>query len=89
MFILLEKDWKVTVATTEKDRTFLEAPVRVVMTTECYNIDAHKLETLVHGFLGYQRLNITLKGHDGQGYKPREWFNVPLIFVFMCKVQKM
>ncbi|HDY7535625.1 GIY-YIG nuclease family protein [Vibrio harveyi] len=65
----------------EKDRTFLEAPVRVVMTTECYNIDAHKLETLVHGFLGYQRLNITLKGHDGQGYKPREWFNVPLATV--------
>jgi hypothetical protein len=65
----------------EKDRTFLEAPVRVVMTTECYNIDAHKLETLVHGFLGYQRLNITLKGHDGQSYKPREWFNVPLATV--------
>ncbi|NGZ67576.1 GIY-YIG nuclease family protein [Vibrio aestuarianus subsp. cardii] len=64
-----------------KDRTFLEAPVRVVMTTECYNIDAHKLETLVHGFLGYQRLNITLKGHDGQSYKPREWFNVPLATV--------
>ncbi|KFI11542.1 hypothetical protein IX95_12840 [Vibrio sp. B183] len=65
----------------EKDRTFLEAPVRVVMITECYNIDAHKLETLVHGFLGYQRLNITLKGHDGQSYKPREWFNVPLATV--------
>ncbi len=65
----------------EKDRTFLEAPVRVVMTTECYNIDAHKLETLVHGFLGYQRLNIALKGHDGQSYKPREWFNVPLATV--------
>lgn len=43
----------------EKDRTCLEAPVRVVMTTECFNIDAHKLETLIHG-LGYRRLNITL-----------------------------
>lgn len=65
----------------EKDRTFLEAPVRVVMTTECYNIDAHKLETLVHGFLGNQRLNITLKGHDGHTYSPREWFHAPLATV--------
>ncbi len=62
----------------EKDRTFLEAPVRVVMTTECYNIDAHKLETLIHGFLGHRRLNITLKGHAGQAYNPKEWFHVPL-----------
>lgn len=62
----------------EKDRTFLEAPVRVVMTTECYNIDAHKLEALIHGFLGHRRLNITLKGHTGQSYNPREWFHVPL-----------
>ena len=62
----------------EKDRTFLEAPVRVVMTTECYNIDAHKLEALIHGFLGHRRLNITLKGPTGQSYNPREWFHVPL-----------
>ncbi|MEA5351800.1 GIY-YIG nuclease family protein [Vibrio parahaemolyticus] len=62
----------------EKDRTFLEAPVRVVMTTECYNIDAYKLEALIHGFLGHRRLNITLKGHTGQSYNPREWFHVPL-----------
>lgn len=62
----------------EKDRTFLEAPVRVVMTTECYNIDAHKLEMLIHGFLGHRRLNIALKGHTGQTYNPKEWFHVPL-----------
>lgn len=62
----------------EKDKTFLEAPVRVVMTTECYNISAQKLEALVHGFLAGQRLNISLRGHDGQIYSPREWFNAPL-----------
>ncbi len=62
----------------ETDKTFLEAPVRVVMTTECYNIDAHKLETLIHGFLGHRRLNVTLKGHTGQSYSPKEWFFVPL-----------
>ncbi|MCD9530358.1 GIY-YIG nuclease family protein [Photobacterium carnosum] len=62
----------------DKDKTFLEAPVRVVMTTECYNIDAHKLETLIHGFLGHRRLNITIEGHAGQTYSPKEWFHVPL-----------
>jgi hypothetical protein len=36
-------------------------------------IDIHKLKTLVHGFLGHQWLNISLKGHNGQSYKPREW----------------
>ncbi len=64
-----------------KDKTFLEAPVRIVMTTQCYNIDAQKLEALVHGFLAAQRLNVHLKGHDGQIYSPREWFHAPLITI--------
>ncbi|HCZ9310683.1 TPA: GIY-YIG nuclease family protein [Citrobacter amalonaticus] len=65
----------------EKDKTFLEAPVRVVMTTQCFNINTHKFETLIHGFLGKQRLNITLRGLDGQTYHPREWFHAPLATV--------
>lgn len=65
----------------EKDKTFLEAPVRIVMTTQCYNINAQKLESLVHGFLGMQRLSITLKGYDGHVYSPREWFYAPLATV--------
>ncbi|MCB5228356.1 GIY-YIG nuclease family protein [Alishewanella sp. 16-MA] len=62
----------------EKDRTFLEAPVRIVATTECFNLNAQKLEALVHGFLAARRLNVTLKSENGQIYTPREWFNVPL-----------
>jgi hypothetical protein len=73
----------------EKDGTFLEAPVRVVMTTECYNIDAHKLETLIHGFLGHRRLNITLKGQTGQTYNPKEWFHAPLNTVLYSNHLKM
>lgn len=62
----------------EKDRTFLEAPVRIVATSQCFNLNAQKLEALVHGFLATRRLNITLKSHTGQVYTPKEWFNVPL-----------
>ncbi|TKI04045.1 GIY-YIG nuclease family protein [Martelella alba] len=62
----------------ETDRTYLEAPVRIVSTSQCFNLNAHKLETLVHGFLATRRLNITLKSTSGQTYTPREWFYVPL-----------
>lgn len=62
----------------EKDKTFLEASVRIVMITQCFNINTHKLEALIHGFLGMQRLNISLRGLDGQTYHPREWFHAPL-----------
>jgi hypothetical protein len=65
----------------EKDRTFLEAPVRIVATSQCFNLNAQKLEALVHGFLAARRLNITLKSHSGQVYTPKEWFNVPLATV--------
>jgi len=65
----------------EKDRTFLEAPVRIVATSQCFNLNAQKLEALVHGFLATRRLNITLKSHTGQVYTPKEWFNAPLITV--------
>ena len=62
----------------EKDSTFMEAPVRIVSTNQCFNLNAQKLEALVHGFLAARRLNVTLKSHSGQIYTPREWFNVPL-----------
>ncbi|WP_254900264.1 GIY-YIG nuclease family protein [Lonsdalea iberica] len=62
----------------EKDR---EVPVRIVATSQCFNLNAQKLEALVHGFLAARRLNITLKSHNGQVYAPRECFNVPLATV--------
>lgn len=65
----------------EKDRTFLLAPVRIVATSQCFNLNAQKLEALVHGFLAARRLNITLKSHNGQIYTPKEWFNVPFATV--------
>ncbi|MFQ2637247.1 GIY-YIG nuclease family protein [Aeromonas caviae] len=65
----------------EKDKTFLQAPVRIITTFQCFNMNTHKLETLVHGFLAKQRLDITLKGVDGTSYAPREWFHTPLATV--------
>lgn len=56
----------------EIDSTFLEAAVRVVSTSHCFNLNAQKLEALVHGFLAARRLNVTLKSHSGQVYTPKE-----------------
>lgn len=62
----------------EKDTTFLEAPVRILGAFECYNLNPHKFETLVHGVLHAQRLQMTLTGKDGKTYHPKEWFSVDL-----------
>lgn len=62
----------------EDDVTFLEAPVKILTTFECFNINPQKFETLIHGFLHAQRLNITLTSRTGKTYRPREWFSVPL-----------
>lgn len=61
-----------------RDIAFLESPVKILATTECYNLNPHRFETLIHGFLHAQRLKMTLIGKDGKAYKPREWFSVPL-----------
>ncbi|MBX6963907.1 GIY-YIG nuclease family protein [Alcaligenes faecalis] len=61
-----------------RDIAFLEAPVKILASIECYNLNPNKFETLIHGFLHAQRLKVTLIGQDGKAYNPREWFAVPL-----------
>ncbi len=62
----------------ERDIAFLEAPVKILASIECYNLNPNKFESLIHGFLHAQRLKMTLVGKDGKTYNPREWFSVPL-----------
>jgi len=62
----------------EKDTTFLEAPVKVLATYDCFNLNPQKFETLIHGVLHAQRLQMALTGKDGKSYHPREWFSVDI-----------
>lgn len=62
----------------EKDTAFLEASVRILGAFDCYNLNPNKFETLVHGVLHAQRLQVTLTGKDGKTYHPKEWFSVDL-----------
>lgn len=60
------------------DTAFLESPVKILASIECFNLNPNKFESLIHGFLHAQRLKMTLTGKDGKAYNPREWFSVPL-----------
>lgn len=62
----------------ERSKTYLEAPVDVMATYECYNANPHAIERLVHAMLASHKLNVTLHSADGRKYRPREWFCVPL-----------
>ncbi len=62
----------------ERDTAFLEAPIKILASMECYNMNPNKFETLIHGFLHAQRLKMTLVGKDGKTYHPKEWFSVSL-----------
>lgn len=62
----------------EKDPTYLEAPVRVLASLDCYNLNPQKVEHLIHAFLSKQRLSMTLISSKGVTYKPTEWFAVDL-----------
>jgi hypothetical protein len=62
----------------ERDTAFLEGPVQKVAEFECYNMNPQRFESLVHGFLAVQRLNVDFAGKDGKNYRPREWFAVSL-----------
>ncbi|MDN4493094.1 GIY-YIG nuclease family protein [Ureibacillus aquaedulcis] len=62
----------------EKDPTFLMAPVKIITTFECYNLNTNKLEQLLHQFFGAACLDVTISDGNGVMHKPREWFIAPL-----------
>lgn len=73
-----EGDLDGRLANAERDPTFLEAPVELVMRLTCYNLNPRQFESLVHAFLADRRVPITLQDRRGRRYQPREWFDVPL-----------
>jgi hypothetical protein len=58
--------------------TYLMADVEYVTSYKIYNLNAKKLEKLLHQFFGNSCLNIKMMGEDGEYHNPREWFIAPL-----------
>ncbi|MGO2133641.1 MAG: GIY-YIG nuclease family protein [Halomonas sp.] len=73
-----EKSLSSRLAGAEKQQTYLEAPVRVAASFDCYNLDPRRFERLVHAMLHHQRVNVVLRDNSGNTYRPKEWFDVEL-----------
>lgn len=58
--------------------TYLMADVEIVATYELFNVNAHKLEKLLHRFFADVALDIEILDRFGNAVRPREWFLVPL-----------
>lgn len=62
----------------QEDPTFLMAPVHPVRSWDAINLNANKVENLLHRFFAGARLDIEIMDRFGKPFKPREWFLVPL-----------
>src|SRR5205085_2844219 len=58
--------------------TYLNAPVEIVATYRCYNMNTKKLEGLLHRFFGNSNLDMTITNIEGKSYTPSEWYSVPI-----------
>jgi len=61
-----------------QEPTYLMAPVKIVTSFKCFNMNPQKLEQLLHNFFGESCLNLDVFDHEGRRHSPREWFTAPL-----------
>ncbi|MEY4937915.1 MAG: hypothetical protein RIS64_4274 [Bacteroidota bacterium] len=61
--------------------TYLMADVEMVMTYECFNVQAQQLEQELHHFFGKACLDLDVFDKTGKRYAPREWFIAPLTVI--------
>ena len=54
------------------------APVKIVSSWICYNMNTQKFEQLIQRFFGHTCLEIDVYDNNGKRHSPREWFIVPL-----------
>ncbi len=61
-----------------KDHTYLNAPVQIISSYECYNFKPNLMESMLHKFFGKSCLDIKIVDDEGNKYCPREWFIAPI-----------
>lgn len=69
---------KKRIANAANEPTYLMAPVKVVASYECYNMNTQKFENLVHTVFKDVCIDVEVADLQGNMCKPREWFSVPL-----------
>ncbi|MGR3178520.1 MAG: GIY-YIG nuclease family protein [Candidatus Anammoxibacter sp.] len=63
---------------TEKEPTYLMAPVSIQGEWKCFNLNSQKLEQLLHNFFGNSCLELDIFDEKGKRHTPREWFIAPI-----------
>jgi len=71
-------DVKNRIANAINEPTYLMADVEIVSVYQCFNMNAQKLEQLLHKFFGKSCLNIEILDNNKIAHNPREWFIAPL-----------
>lgn len=61
-----------------KESTYLYAPVELVRSYRCYNLNLAKMENLLHRFFAEAAARVQVRDSEGSYFTPKEWFSVPL-----------
>ncbi len=64
-----------------QDPTYLMAPVSIVATYRCFNMNPQRFERLIHRFFSDSCLDIAITDNHGKNYIPKEWFIAPIIII--------
>lgn len=65
----------------QQDPTYLMAPVSVVATYRCFNMNPQRFERLIHRFFNDSCLDIEVTDNTGRSYVPKEWFIAPIVVI--------
>lgn len=65
----------------EQDPTYLMAPVSIVATYRCFNMNPQRFERLIHRFFSDVCLDIEITDNSGKNYLPKEWFIAPVTVI--------
>ncbi|HMM78756.1 MAG TPA: GIY-YIG nuclease family protein [Pyrinomonadaceae bacterium] len=74
-------DVKARLANAKNDSTYLLADVEIIATFKLANINAKRLEALIHKFFASARLDLKLKDRFGIEVESREWFLLPITVI--------
>lgn len=68
---------EIRIAGAINDPTYLMAPVHVMQTYKCFNLNPQKFEHLLHRFFAKAKLDLLMTDNLREKYIPDEWFIVP------------
>lgn len=75
---LARRSIELRIQNAEQEPTYLMAPVALVSTFQCYNLNLPKLENLLHRFFDAAAVKVQVTDSQGNYHSPKEWFSVPL-----------